>query len=160
MGKKSARFRLDIATVADAISGAFNDLAELAQEMQDWFDNMPENLQGSSKGDEVSTAADELGNVGDEPDIPGCIAGETLTYSFDTKAKSRAARRDNALNAINAAIEFCQDYIGELDADLVKSPADDEDDEREVNRDAVQELLDELETARDAAESVEFPGMY
>jgi vacuolar-type H+-ATPase subunit E/Vma4 len=40
-----------------------NIIEELREELQSWLDNMPENLQGGSKADELQTAIDELESV-------------------------------------------------------------------------------------------------
>jgi len=40
-----------------------NIIEELREELQNWLDNMPENLQGGSKADELQTAIDELESV-------------------------------------------------------------------------------------------------
>jgi uncharacterized protein YdeI (YjbR/CyaY-like superfamily) len=36
---------------------------ELQEEMQSWYDGMPENLQGSDKGSQIEECADALGNM-------------------------------------------------------------------------------------------------
>jgi hypothetical protein len=45
------------------IADAKNVTEELRDELQNWLDNMPENLQGGSKADELQTAIDELDSV-------------------------------------------------------------------------------------------------
>jgi hypothetical protein len=47
--------------VADARSA----VEELQQEMQDWYDNLPESLQAGEKGSMVSSAADSLQEIVD-----------------------------------------------------------------------------------------------
>jgi hypothetical protein len=39
---------------------ARSEVEEIANEMRDWYDGMPEGLQGSEKGSSVSGAADAL----------------------------------------------------------------------------------------------------
>lgn len=58
---------------ADRLADALSDLqsgqaavAELAEELTEWRDGMPENLQESSKGEEVTTAADALEEAAQE----------------------------------------------------------------------------------------------
>lgn len=38
-------------------------LEELRDELQNWLDNMPENLQNGQKAEEIQTAIDELENI-------------------------------------------------------------------------------------------------
>jgi len=51
--------KLDWAT----IETAQGEVTTLKDELQSWLDNMPENLQGSSKADELQTAIDELDEI-------------------------------------------------------------------------------------------------
>jgi len=58
---KTAQSRPDrLAEAESMMQDAIGIVQELQQEMQDWYDNMPENLQGGGKGDEVQEAADNL----------------------------------------------------------------------------------------------------
>jgi hypothetical protein len=41
-------------------------VSELCEEMQSWFDSIPENLQGGSKADEVQEAIDSLQQISDD----------------------------------------------------------------------------------------------
>lgn len=43
---------------ASAAETALQDLVDLQQEYQDWYDNLPENLQGSALGEKLSAMAD------------------------------------------------------------------------------------------------------
>lgn len=38
-------------------------MEELRDELQNWYDNLPENLQNGSKADALQTAIDELENI-------------------------------------------------------------------------------------------------
>jgi len=42
------------------VEGPKNEVEELRDELQDWLDNMPENLQGGTKAGELETAIDLL----------------------------------------------------------------------------------------------------
>jgi len=42
---------------------------ELRDEMESWYDNMPENLQSADKGQQVETAKDELQSLADSLEI-------------------------------------------------------------------------------------------
>ncbi len=54
--------KMDWGTIEDAQS----EVATLKDELQNWLDNMPENLQSSSKADELQTAIDDLENIESE----------------------------------------------------------------------------------------------
>jgi hypothetical protein len=137
-------------TIDELVSGAFSDLEELGQEMQDWFDNMPENLQDGSKGDAVSEAADGLSNIS-AVDTPESLATIKVKYAYDSKARSRSDRRDNAINVLNAVIEH-------LESDQVKRGIADSSEQEKLTEE-YDEFLGDLQNARDEAEGVEFPGM-
>lgn len=105
----------------------------------------------TSKYDEVSTAADELENV-EEVELPGNVGELQVTWSEAVNKRkgrgpSRAVRRDNATAALDAAIEALREY-------------GDDEEHSEDERDAATAAADELESAKDAAENAEFPGMY
>ena len=67
MKTKSRAERYDEAK--EHISQGLSTIEELKDELQEWLDNMPENLQGGSKEDELQEAIDALddviSNVGD-----------------------------------------------------------------------------------------------
>jgi hypothetical protein len=143
--------------VCDAIENGLGDLEGLRDELQDWLDNMPENLQQSSKADEVQEAIDGLDGV-DSFRIPDALESEKdsddkpklggIRFQFMTgkRAKSRAQRRDEATSLLRAAVEAVRD-----DLDEKQKTSDDEYED-------VTSELDELEQIIDSAEGVDFPG--
>ena len=132
MGKRQ---KIDV-TVGELVSGACSEFASLAEELRSWYDGMPENLQGSDKGNTLEESADVLEGL-DEPDVPGDFEGLPVTVSQPRKATSRSARRDAACENLRAAAEAVEGRIEEL-----------------------QTFHDDLESLADEAEGVEFPGMY
>ena len=56
---RAARFQAAL----DKVSEAHSDLECLRDELQNWLDNLPENLQSSSKADQLQEAIDELENL-------------------------------------------------------------------------------------------------
>lgn len=54
-----------LAEVQQSVEDAIGEIDNLQQEMQDWYDNMPENLQSSTKGEEVEAAAQQLADIKD-----------------------------------------------------------------------------------------------
>jgi len=170
-------------TVADAVSTAFCQIEELKDEIQSWYDNLPENFQNGDKGSQLQEAIDALESTS-EPDVPDSASDIEVSFSEATGRLSRARRRDNACAAIEAAEQAVRDRIQEL-SDLVYNEdgklvidgrvmeRSDEDaaneephdypyteDERDSAITDLEAFADELENARVEWESVEFPGMY
>lgn len=58
--------RQELLDVASALSEAKDRLSEIREEEQDAFDNMPEGLQCSSRGDAMQEAIDEMDGWYDE----------------------------------------------------------------------------------------------
>ena len=42
------------------------DVEQLREELEEWLDNLPENLQSSNKADMLQEAIDNLENIGEE----------------------------------------------------------------------------------------------
>jgi hypothetical protein len=162
-------------TISGLIEGAYSVFEELAGEMREAFDNTPESLQGSGVGEARGTAADELENWTEAPDVPEWLADLPATYTPSQKRKQ--SRRDRAgqatyeLGVAIAAIEVEMEKLEEKreadeqevqkhsdEATLARlrsaiEQAEEREQEAEAVRDACQEALD-------AVDGVEFPGMY
>lgn len=165
------------------VSGAFESgtsvVEELKDEMSEWADNMESNsMEHLPKFEEVSEARDALEAALDNlqgiecPDFLGEIE---VTYTQDTRqsANSRAGRLDNARQELDAALAGAQQWLdeheeleqndpedeeeGDADADAV---TEDEVIERQEQREAAEEFVNELEGAISELDSVSFPGMY
>jgi len=61
MKKKSRRVRYEHAQ--QLVAQASDEFEELQTELQDWLDNMPENLHGSAKAEELQDTMDTLDEV-------------------------------------------------------------------------------------------------
>lgn len=154
-------------TVADALSNGMGDLEELRDEVREVYENMPESLQGGERGIKLDEAAnildaidscdlsDEVTNThmmgDDEEERPaaGGIEFETLDLRSTKKRRSRAARRDDALELLRGARDALQEALDNDDTVLT----DVLDDEIRQDIDSITQLIDEAETA-------EFPGMF
>lgn len=55
-----------IAEIMDQLNEIANEICEVAQEERDAFDNLPESLQYSERGESMEAAADELEDVSGE----------------------------------------------------------------------------------------------
>jgi hypothetical protein len=145
---KKQEMQWDKTTIGAAVNTAFSGIEEIGSEMRDWFDNMPENLQGSGKGDEVSEAADTLEGVS-EPDVPSCIAEREFDrcYFPPKKRMSRSARLDEYL-------DYARQAVTEMQAAL------DEPHYSEEEKAEIESCVSETQDMIDEAEGVSFPGMY
>lgn len=135
-------------SISAAVNTTFSGIEEIGGEMREWFDNMPENLQGGSKGDEVSEAADTLENIS-EPDVPACIADReftVITYPLKKRA-SRSDRLDDYLDYARQAVDDMQQALDE--------PHFSEEEKQEIET-----CIEETQSMIDEAEGVCFPGMY
>lgn len=139
-------------TVGAVIGDAYSMLSELRDEVQEVVDNMPENLQQSSRAETLSEAANCLDNADSEPDVPEFVADLEVTYAQDQRKRyhSRADRRDEAVSMLSGAVSALEEFIStERHGDKA---AEEENDE-------AQTLLDEVQEMIDNADGAEFPGM-
>ena len=123
--------------MADLVDGAFATLEDLAGEVGGWYDNLPEGLQSGDKGSALDDARNTLESLS-QPDVNEHLGGLEVYYEPVDEIRSRASRRDEAINRLQAVVDVLAD-------------SDDEE---------AKELSDELENAISEAEGVEFPGMY
>ena len=144
-------------TLVDALADAFQELEDLKDEMNEWRDGMDgTGLENTEKFSEVEDAADTLDNI-EAVELPDSLEGAgdasiewvEMVNRRKGRGPSRAIRCGNAVAAIEAAIyrlEEGRDAANESGAaDMAK---------------AIEDVLEELESAKDEAESVEFPGMF
>ena len=135
-------------TVSDAVENLASVAGELRDELQEWYDNLPESFQSGSKGDQLQEAIDALDEVAESSiDVPEGVADLSFTYSFRARSGwiSRRDRMEEAASIAELAKSRLEEFVDEQDDD------DDND---------AQTLIDELDSAIDSAQNVEFPGMY
>ena len=145
MGKMTTR----TTTLGAAIADAFSVIDELQQELQDWMDNMPENLQQSEKASQLQEAIDGL-TQSNEPEVPegSELAEREVKYTSSLgKRASRSDRRHDACAMIQGAMDL-------LTALVEAAEKDGRDDDAQE----LQTLNDELQQAYDEWDAVEFPG--
>jgi hypothetical protein len=127
-------------SVSDLVDCAFNCFEDLATEVGDWYDNLPESLQSGDKGCALEEAGSTLENLL-QPDVGEGIGAIQVYHLPIYGTGSRPSRRDEAVGSLQAVVEA----LG-----AVENKDDDQ----------LRELIDELENAICEAEGVEFPGMY
>jgi hypothetical protein len=143
------------ASLADAISEAFSELACLGEEFREICDNTPDSLQSTSVYEARESTADELESLS-EPDVPEELQDLKVVIQ-DPKPKrrgySRAARRDQAVYIMDLCIQALQERVDELESDDERGKVGDH------QKDLAESLRDDLDAAKDTADSCEFPGM-
>lgn len=168
-------------TIADAAGEAEVIACELRDELQSWFDNLPEPFQNGTRGDALQEAIDQLSEVADcAVDIPSCLSDGPEPPTFDhtpltKKRQSRADRCAVAVDLLRGAAACAREWADErrsksieqeelLDAGKVEA-------EQEAKArarvdwlvsvaDEAELYADEVETQADTLENVQFPGMF
>ncbi len=168
MARKSKYIKTEDACIADAISSAFSQLEDLASECREVVDNAPENLRDSQRITTLGEAADALESLS-EPSVPDGLDDVRCQWQENIHPRaSRAQRRDNATAALSAVYSALEDHIAELDERIESGKTEDgttdltqdQRDELESQKSDAEELMGEVERARDEADGVEFPGMF
>lgn len=165
------------ATVEGIVEEVFGEIEGLKDELQEWYDNLPENFQSGDKGDALQEAISGLESHY-QPDVPSALSNVVATYTEDTSRRTgRAHRCSVATGKLRCAIDAAEDWATKAEELLASAEDDDatEDDklafkahfgeEVEVSDgqsliDEAREFIDEATQAADEFENVEFPGMY
>lgn len=133
------------ASLGVTINDAFSEVESLRDELQDWYDNLPDSFRDGEKGDELQEAISALESVS-EPQVPTSIDDLPVFRVPSISADSRADRLGDVIGALEAAEEAIAQKV-------------------EAHKDAAEvgeweELASELSNARGEWEGVSFPGMY
>lgn len=156
MNKPTAKPAPVMITVASACEDARSMLEELRDELQSWFDNLPESFQSGSKGEALESAIGSLDGaidyIEDAPEEAVDVPTFAAPAPVRKRRQSRSDRRYEATALLAAAVEACNDYIG-----MLKEQNKEENEEKIT---ALEEWSSNIESAQQEAENVEFPGMY
>ena len=164
------------------ISNAQGEVDTLKDELQSWFDNLPESFQNGIKGDALQEAIDGLDSSNVDslkmPEFIGNLDGGFEVEVPTRRVKSRADRAGlvaEQMRALAEAIRERADESRQLQIDIdeerelrKKNEGSTEPDMSDMeqpkwNDDRVQEaetFADEVESAAEQLENVMFPGMY
>lgn len=152
-------------SVADAVENGVSELTQLRDELQDWYDNLPENFQSGDKGSQLEEAIGELDDadsfdnsalVDAQDDEGNPAAPSSLRFTFQASTKRRMSRADRcseATSLLRTALDVVRNWLEAVEYD------DDGEADRDVDGE-VASACDELENLLDRAEGVSFPGMY
>ena len=182
MGKRKEVVEVEW-SVADAIDSGVSDLSGLRDELQEWYDNLPENFQSGDKGSQLEEAIGELDDA-DGFDATGIVDAQgadgeqcepaSLRFKFKPLMKRRLSRTDRcneATSLLRGALDEVRSWIDREESAIKEAAdaadeADDteaqeaENDARQERVDSARETADELENLIERAEGVSFPGMY
>lgn len=139
------------------ITEAWGEIDSIKEELQQWYDNLPESFQNGTKGDGIQDAINTIEscsepNVPEENEASTALGKLPITHIPSENVKSRSDRRDEVVSQLQS----CIDTIDKL---LEKNKKDLTDDEKTMITPA-KELRDELDTLVNELGYVEFPGMY
>lgn len=140
-----------ISTVLGAAESANATAQELKDQLEQWYDNMPEGIQNGSKGEELQEAISSLDEVIDSLNNLENYDSENplLQYEYSYNQvifmksvyMSRQKRMEEAACALlGAPTEIPDELQGEI-----------------AYQDDMEEIINELSTATDALEGLEFP---
>ncbi|KAA5538588.1 hypothetical protein FYK55_27255 [Roseiconus nitratireducens] len=136
-------------TLETLVNDAYEIVAELAEEMEEAFENTPESLQDSDIGQAREEAASQLESISaDAPEVPDSLQEYKVIHFPSKSGKSRADRAGVAAGILRAAIGAVRQHL-DPPPKLPRS-----------ERKSIDEFLVQLERDIDEIESVEFPGMY
>lgn len=136
-------------TVESAVTDAQSGAEELRDELQEWFDNMPENLQNGSKAEEIQEAIDALEDViNADITIPDAVKDLPVQFQFSRKRRQSRANR---------AADFCS--LMEAAAAVVENHVEESDELDDEAADEIQTFLSDLIDAANTLSDVTFPGM-
>lgn len=163
---KRTKHEMQEISLLDAVSDAFGEFQSLAEELGDVRDAMEDKLSQTQRFQTISDTLDTLESYVDEPDCPDevetlvkdtkiTVGQMVLTWKKSPTGLSRQMRFDNAISKLQVASEELDEMISNNeDAEDDDKLTDDQIGEVESYRDALQEVIDNLDGA------CEFPGMY
>jgi hypothetical protein len=149
---KAERFKT---TVDNLVSDGYSIIQELAEEMREAHDNMPESLQGSDIGERREEAASALEQL-EQPDISECANEISAVFFPSLDTRSRAKRASEAADMLSTAASAIQEFISEQEEENTQKEKEDSID----NMAELESLADQLENDVSEVENVEFPGMF
>lgn len=141
-------------------------LDELRDELDEWYNNLPESLQGGEKAEVLQSAIDNLQSVVDDlqsldtPSDSG-VDVTTLVYDYPVEATSRSARRSRVSSLLRLTGQAYRDRSIILAANAeaaiegeVVAPLD------LAKSEVAVAYADALDGCADMADETDFPGMF
>jgi hypothetical protein len=138
MAMKIKKFTTNIESF---VSDALGEFEVLKEELQEWYDNMPEGLQNGEKGETVQSAIDGFDTI-ELPSFPDELAKLEITYIPPEKIGNKADRRDEAVSRLHHAIDALND---EMDEDICSA----------ARKELIETLIEEIDQCIGEADNVE-----
>jgi hypothetical protein len=132
-------------TIGDLLTDAFSEFDNLKDELQDWYDNLPEAFQTGDKGQQLEEAISNLDNIS-EVEAPQDTEKLSLVHMPILNVSSRADRHSEAVSMLQTIVA----WIEELEEDTY---------DKDIHDD-LDQLKQDLEEQLSNAENVDYPGMY
>lgn len=152
-------------TVSSLVEDAALITEELINELQEWYDALPESFQNGDKGQEIEEAKDTLEGI-NWPEVDEASGKIKTVYIPAEKIESRGDRAADAAGMLSAALEALRDAANDLEA-VTRQSIDPDEQEKEAGGaeedpriEELRDLAEELETTQQELEGVSFPGMY
>lgn len=141
-------------TLSALVADAFSELEGLGGELRDWYENLPDSLKDHRS--DIEEAADTLEGLSEPDSPPSQVAEMEVAYAPLRKRKtSRRERGDQAAYELGVAIDYIEEFIDDEDHFLDMTPED-----AEALKDELRSWSEEVQSVRDEAEGVVYPGMY
>jgi len=122
-------------TIGEMLSGVTQEVESLADEMENWKESLPENLQESEKAERIDDAENTLRDAA-EDNMVGDLDNIPVQHT-PTKTRTRPDRRDEVCAQIQSVIDVLDEVVSNAE-----------------------ELKSELESKQGDLEGVEFPKMF
>lgn len=152
-----------LTTVDDLVSDAFSEFEGLRDELQAWYDNLPESFQNGNKGDELQDAINGLENA-QRPDVPEFFQKVSLVFLPDLKISSRSDRNAEGALKLQVVIDLIEEILSNGTVPTFNEESGEPDGGKRPitgdERDALEYLRDDIDSAKSEVEAVNFPGMY
>lgn len=150
--KQTKQAKQTTLSVDNAVSEFYSIMEQLRDEVRDAADGLEDNFSSTARYEQLREAESALDDLVDSPvftgDLPEQVLNTMVSYApNDKKRLTRNERRQNAIAALNAALDSLRNTLDDQDSTL-----------SEDNEAVLSDVIGELEQAESDAESVEFPG--
>lgn len=155
---KAVRDARHSSSVEDLVESAKGEIETLAEEMNNWADNMPEGLQGGDKYSEIQDAASTLEGISIE-DIPERFLQIRAVMHPNYDKESRSDRSAEASAQLRAAADAIE---AQIEVDKAANDAKEKAGEtvEPIDEDEYHSVAANLNEAADELDNLSFPGMY
>ena len=141
--------------LSEWLEEAYMEIDALRDELQEWFDNLPENFQDGEKGSQLEEAIGYLEQV----DMVDFVNDHLNRYPVCVLPVLDTSSRPKRLGAVTHILEHVADELEDLDEDVLRGLGIQKGALEEV-REHAGEIADEIRNHVSELEGVEFPGMF